>query len=197
VAWTPDGQLFSCSDDKTIWKWTADGESVGKVTSFDNLFITNISWIPPVGKQVRQSCRSSCVDLSLSQAADLFAAACADGTYRFISRSGREEKKIQAHEGAVICISWSHDGAALLTAGEEGDVKIWSRSGNMRSILASTGQSVYCACWGPDDDQIVFACGLSILSLPLSSPLSLSLCLSLSVSVSLSRQHSYDQNCPS
>jgi WD40 repeat protein len=135
--------------------------------------------------------------LCLSQAADLFAAACADGTYRFISRSGREEKKIQAHEGAVICISWSHDGAALLTAGEEGDVKIWSRSGNMRSILASTGQSVYCACWGPDDDQIVFACGLSILSLPLSSPLSLSLCLSLSVSVSLSRQHSYDQNCPS
>jgi WD40 repeat protein len=66
VAWTPDGQLFSCSDDKTIWKWTADGESVGKVTSFDNLFITNISWIPPVGKQVRQSCRSSCADLCLS-----------------------------------------------------------------------------------------------------------------------------------
>jgi hypothetical protein len=72
VAWTPDGQLFSCSDDKTIWKWTADGESVGKVTSFDNLFITNISWIPPVGKQVRQSCCSSCADcLSVSVSVSL------------------------------------------------------------------------------------------------------------------------------
>jgi intraflagellar transport protein 80 len=161
VAWTPDCQLFSCSDDKVIWKWTADGESAGKVTSFDNLFITNISWIPPVGKQVRKRILPlASIPPLLHQAADLFAAACADGTFRFISRSGREEKKIQAHEGAVICISWSHDGAALLTAGEEGDVKIWSRSGNMRSILASTGQSVYCACWGPDDDQIVFACGL-------------------------------------
>ena len=29
----------------------------------------------------------------------------------------------------------------------------------MRSVLASTGQSVYAACWGPDDDQIVIASG--------------------------------------
>lgn len=33
----------------------------------------------------------------------------------------------------------------------------------MRSILASTGQSVYCCCWGPDDDQVVLACGNSLM----------------------------------
>ena len=27
-------------------------------------------------------------------------------------------------------------------------------SGNLRSVLASTGNSVYCCCWGPDDDQV-------------------------------------------
>ena len=51
--------------------------------------------------------------------ADMFPAACPVVTFRFISRSGREEKKIIAH-----------DGAALLTGEEDGDLKIWSRIGN-------------------------------------------------------------------
>ena len=45
----------------------------------------------------------------------MFAISCTDGTFRFISRSGREEKKVAAHEGAVIIVQWSHDGSALLT----------------------------------------------------------------------------------
>ena len=63
----------------------------------------------------------------------MFAVSCMDGTFRFISRSGREEKKFTAHEGAVIVVKWSHDGTALFTAGEDGDLKVWSRSGNLRS----------------------------------------------------------------
>ena len=93
----------------------------------------------------------------------MFAVSCTDGTFRFYSRSGREEKKIAAHEGAVILVRWCHDGSALLSAGEDGDVKIWSRSGNMRSVLTSTGQAVYCACWGPDDDQVVIGNGNNLL----------------------------------
>ena len=93
----------------------------------------------------------------------MFALSCTDGTFRFVSRSGREEKKIAAHEGAVIVVRWSHDGSALLTAGEDGDVKIWSKSGNLRSCLVSTGQSVYCACWGPDDDQVLIASGKTLM----------------------------------
>ena len=87
-----------------------------------------------------------------------------DGTFRFISKSGREEKKVQAHEsGAVIVVRWSHDGSAILTGGEDGDVKIWSRSGNLRSVLVSTGQCVYSICWGPDDEQVVVASGKSLI----------------------------------
>lgn len=89
----------------------------------------------------------------------MFAVSCTDGTFRLISRSGREEKKIAGHESAIILIEWSHDGTAILTAGEDGDLKIWSRSGNLRSTLVSTGQSIYAASWGPDDDQIVIATG--------------------------------------
>jgi intraflagellar transport protein 80 len=47
--------------------------------------------------------------------------------------------------------------------GEDGDIKIWSRSGNLRSVLLSTGQSVYAACWGPDDDQVLIANGKALI----------------------------------
>ena len=36
-------------------------------------------------------------------------------------------------------------------------------SGNLRSVLASTGNSVYCCCWGPDDDQVAIGCGNSLM----------------------------------
>jgi len=146
VAWAPDSQLVSCSDDKSLCKWSAEGEHVGNKITID-VYISHISWFPTVGKQ----------------SADMFAAACTDGTFRFFTRSGREEKKIKAHEGAVISVAWSHDGSTLLSAGEDGEVKIWSRSGNLRSVLASTGNSVYCCCWGPDDDQVAIGCGKTIM----------------------------------
>jgi len=146
VSWSPDCQLLSCGDDKVLCKWGADGEPAGKISTI-NAYASSISWSPASGKQ----------------AADMFALSCTDGSFRFVSRSGREEKKVQAHEGAVIVVRWSHDGAALLTGGEDGEVKIWSKSGNHRSSLASTGQSVYCACWGPDDDQVLFSCGKQLM----------------------------------
>jgi intraflagellar transport protein 80 len=76
---------------------------------------------------------------------------------------GREEKKIPAHEGAVIMLKWSHDGNALCTAGEDGDVKIWSKNGNLRSTLVSLGQSIYTIAWAPDDDHIVCGHGKTLM----------------------------------
>ena len=40
-----------------------------------------------------------------------------------------------AHKGALICLKWSHDGQALVTCGEDGLIKNWSRTGNLRSSL--------------------------------------------------------------
>jgi WD40 repeat protein len=51
VAWSPDGQLLSCSDDKVICKWGADGDLLGKIPI--GIFVTGLSWFPATGKQVR------------------------------------------------------------------------------------------------------------------------------------------------
>ena len=110
VAWAPDNQLVSCSDDKTLCKWSADGEHAGNKISVD-IFISHISWFPTVGKQVTYLTSTYSPPLSHArinipfvppQSADMFAAACTDGTFRFFTRSGREEKKIKAHEGECV-----------------------------------------------------------------------------------------------
>lgn len=138
VAWTPDNELYSISDDKTIHKWDMGGEPRGKVTTIDG-YGTSISWFPAVGKQV----------------SDMFALGLSDGTIRLMSRAGREEKKIDAHNGAVVRVAWNYDGSALCSCGEDGDVKIWSRGGNLRSTLLQTRVPVYAICWSPDNEQIV------------------------------------------
>ncbi|RHY30362.1 hypothetical protein DYB32_004381 [Aphanomyces invadans] len=155
--WTPENDVITCSDDNTIVRWRMDGEVVGKVASVDT-FVTSVDWVPSVGKQ----------------GADMFVIACTDGTFRIMSKNGREEKKVQASDaGAIISLKWNYDGTALVTAGEDGSVKVYSRSGNLRSTLANTGSSivhpfltcvfnscvgnaVYAVCWGPDNDQILF-----------------------------------------
>jgi hypothetical protein len=38
--------------------------------------------------------------------------------------AAREEKKVQAHTGAVISVQWNYDGSALISAGEDGDLKV-------------------------------------------------------------------------
>ena len=33
LAWTASNELYTCSDDKTIWKWNMDGEPLSEVMS--------------------------------------------------------------------------------------------------------------------------------------------------------------------
>ena len=46
--------------------------------------------------------------------------------------SARLEKGVDSHRGACLSGRWSHDGAGIVTGGEDGAVKIWSRSGMLR-----------------------------------------------------------------
>jgi hypothetical protein len=33
VAWTPGNELWACSDDQAIWRWTAEGDAPAKVNA--------------------------------------------------------------------------------------------------------------------------------------------------------------------
>ncbi|BFF93237.1 intraflagellar transport protein 80 homolog [Drosophila madeirensis] len=56
-----------------------------------------------------------------------------DGRFIILNKSARVERSISAHGAAISSGRWSPDGAGLLTAGEDGVIKIWSRSGMLRS----------------------------------------------------------------
>jgi intraflagellar transport protein 80 len=101
--------------------------------------------------------------------ADTFAVGGSDGTLRLYHRSGKEEKKVSATTvgGAVISVRWSHDGQAIVTGGEDGAVKVWSRAGMLRTTLVSGAKPVFAARWGADNNTILVASGreLSVATL--------------------------------
>ena len=61
----------------------------------------------------------------------------------------------------------SLDGAGIVTGGEDGAVKIWSRSGMLRSTLATNNSPVYALAWSPDSQQVIYASGATLTIKPL------------------------------
>jgi len=137
-------ELISCGDDKAVWRWHAEGAAVGKVCDLD-AFCTTMARMP-----------------NHKGNDNLFCLGCADGSFRLMSETGREEKKVEAHQGAVIHVKWSWDGGAIATSGEDGTVKVWSRSGMLRSTLTQMPHAVYSVVWSPDCENLLFACNRKI-----------------------------------
>ena len=52
-------------------------------------------------------------------------------------------------------------------AGEDGQVKIWSRSGMLRSTLSQNSSPVYAVAWGPDSDQVLYTTGKQLVIKPI------------------------------
>lgn len=89
------------------------------------------------------------------------------GQFRLVLSTGRIEKTIEAHRGAVTGVAWNDDGSALLTSGEDGQVKVWSKAGMLRSLLAAAGVPVYGVAWSPRADHALFTAGDKLTIKPL------------------------------
>lgn len=74
-------------------------------------------------------------------------------------KSGRTERIIDAHKGAVMNAKWNHDGTSLLTSGEDGQLKIWSRSGMLRSTHTQADSPIYSAVWSPFSTGVLYSSG--------------------------------------
>jgi intraflagellar transport protein 80 len=139
------------SDDNQILSWSVSNNQSRKITQLNkDLFPIDMQFLP----------RSSG---TLGKHGDLILITSADGKFHIMNRSGRIERSVDAHKGAILVGQWGNDGAGLLTAGEDGCIKIWSRSGMLRSIVVSSDNSVYGACWSPDSQSIAYTQGKLIV----------------------------------
>lgn len=77
-------------------------------------------------------------------------------------KTGRTERVIDAHKGAVMNAKWNHDGTSLLTSGEDGQLKIWSRSGMLRSTHTQRDSPIYSAVWSPFSTGVLYSSGKTI-----------------------------------
>jgi len=64
--------------------------------------------------------------------------------------------------GAILSGSWNHDGTEILTSGEDGSIRIWSRAGMLRSTIASCPVPIYASCWSPDGQSVAHTLGQNI-----------------------------------
>lgn len=45
VGWNAANELYSCADDKKVWRWNSDGEPLAEVATFDT-YVTDMHWYP-------------------------------------------------------------------------------------------------------------------------------------------------------
>ncbi|XP_048859543.1 intraflagellar transport protein 80 homolog isoform X3 [Brienomyrus brachyistius] len=156
VGWTTADELYSCSEDHQIFRWNLlNGETSLVVRLPEEIFPIDLHWLPKAVGGKKQTL------------AEVFVLTCTDGKFHLASKAGRIEKSVEAHHGAVLAGRWNYDGTALITTGEDGQIKIWSKSGMLRSTLVQQGSPVYCVAWGPDSDRILYTSGRRLIIKPL------------------------------
>jgi len=140
VSWNASNELFSCSDDFKVMKWDINGEHQGTEVEIETP-MTGISWQP-----------------ATRGVSEVFAVSMTDGSFKLVNKTGRVEKQVaEAHVGAITAINWSHDGSTLATSGEDGQVKVWARSGMLRTVLVQQGRPIYSVSWSPGSNKILFS----------------------------------------
>ncbi|KAL8593908.1 hypothetical protein ACOMHN_048345 [Nucella lapillus] len=158
VGWTSPDELYSGADDHLVIRWNLLTNETSTVMTLPNdCYPTDMHWFPKSASGLGGK----------KGASEIFVLTSTDGKIHIINRSGRVEKTTEAHKGAVLSGRWSYDGTALVTAGEDGQVKVWSRSGMLRSTLTQNSSPVYAVCWGPDCDQVLFTNGKQLVIKPL------------------------------
>ncbi|KAI4494196.1 hypothetical protein M0802_009065 [Mischocyttarus mexicanus] len=153
VAWSSAEEIFSCGEDHLLICWYLESGNAHStvITEFPlDFFPTSMQWHPRP---------NHLVTASKKQSLDVLLITTANGRFHLVSKNGRIEKSIEAHKGAATIGKWSTDGSVLLTAGEDGLIKVWSRSGMLRSIIVRGNSSILTSDWSPDCSKILYSQG--------------------------------------
>ena len=86
------------------------------------------------------------------------------GAIEFLNFNGSSQKKIKdAHKGSVIKVTFSPDAQTIVSSSEDCSIKLWSRSGMLRSEIAKTESPAYAVAWSPDSTELVYGNGKNIV----------------------------------
>ncbi|KAG8035853.1 hypothetical protein G9C98_002979 [Cotesia typhae] len=154
VAWNSAEEIYSIGEDHVLLCWHLDGSSTQttKITEFpEDFYPTDMQWHPRAIQNTGTSIKK--------QSHDVVLITTADGKFYLVNKSGRIEKTVDGHKGAILRCRWSYDGSALLTAGEDGVIKVWSRSGMLRSTVVRGTHAILSAVWSPDSSNILYSQG--------------------------------------
>jgi intraflagellar transport protein 80 len=142
----------SIGDDNIIYKWNINTNQTAKLMELDS-FSTDHDWVP-------HSKGSS----------EVFAVGYIDGTFKIFNKSCKLEKHVtDAHKKSIISLKWSYDGNALASSGQDGQLKIWSRNGGLRTNLVTSDKPIYSVAWSPESDAVLYSYDKFISLKPLSA----------------------------
>ncbi|KAH7708444.1 WD40 repeat [Aphelenchoides avenae] len=145
LGWLNSDEVISCADDHQLLKWNMSKAEPTELVAFKgNIFPTSMQFIPRHGRQANN---------------DVFLLTSSDGKIHIVNGTGKIDKTVDAHEGAALSVRWSGDATSFLSCGEEGAVKMWSRSGMLRSVLAQNGRPVYAVDWNADGTKVIYCAG--------------------------------------
>jgi len=131
---------------------SSSAEQVSPATRLEGAYVTCISYSPVT---------------SDAPIAALFT----DGSLCLLHKDGSLQKKVtSAHHGAGITLKWNWDGSSFATGGEDGLVKVWSRSCSLRNNLSKYAHPVYSLSWGGHNGNDLVVAHANILSLVSARP---------------------------
>lgn len=163
LGWTGSSEVVSCKSgagndqsNQTLIKWTTTSRSEPTVAMSLPKDFTPTDLHVLSGHAMGS--QGSGKALGGSASGEFLLICSTDGRFLLINtRSNRVEKNVLAHTGAIVSGRWSNDGTSFLTAGEDGALKVWSKSGMLRSTVSQCPTQIRFARWSPNSQAILYA----------------------------------------
>lgn len=160
VGWATPDEVLSAADDQKVLRWNlVTGETIQAAELPPDFHPTDMHWFPRGGGQPGDT-RRAVGAAGPGGPHDLFLLTSSEGKLQLVNgKTGRLERSVDAHRGACLGGRWSPNGASIVTGGEDGVVKVWSRSVMLRSTLAVHSEPIYAVAWSSDSASVLYATG--------------------------------------